>query len=234
MQSPIILFMKVCLLALALLVAVQGIHQTDQNDLMRFHYSIHRGEEETVTSSSFNHNGSYMLYGSKVNDTYHHLHAYSWILRVSLKIPEMFHRDHITGIEFGRNSQRVYTGSEDGTVKIWSNTDDNFPLIRTLYAPGEVYKFIINSAETRLVTVGNAINGKAKIAVFNLDTYKRIDDGDLYHTDDIFAADFNKIDTDIFATGSDDGTVAFWNVRSLRKLKQYNVRNFWTDRYDES
>ena len=37
--------MKVCLLALALLVAVQGIHQTDQNDLMRFHYSIHRGEE---------------------------------------------------------------------------------------------------------------------------------------------------------------------------------------------
>ena len=84
------------------------------------------------------------------------------------------------------------------------------------------------------MTVGNVVNGKAKIAIFNLNTGKRLDRGDLYHTDDIFTADFNKVDTDIFATGSNDGTVAFWNVRTLKKEKQWNVRNFWTDRYDET
>ena len=225
--------MKTFFFGLFLLIVLQAVHQTDSNDLMRLYYSIHKGPELSVDSTSFNHDGAYLLYGSKVNDTFHHLNVYYWDIRTHVKLPGMFHKDHISTIEYGKNSKRIYTASEDGTVKIWSNTN-GFPLLKTLHAPGEVYKAIINPEETRLVTVGSVAHGKAKIAIFNLRNYERIDEGDLFHTDSIFAADFNKIDTDIFATGSNDGTVGFWNARTLKKEKQYLVSDFWTDKYDDS
>ena len=68
--------MKAFVLLLALLISIQAIHDTDKNDLMRLTYSIHRGSELSVSASAFNHDGEYMLYGSKVNDTFHHLNVY--------------------------------------------------------------------------------------------------------------------------------------------------------------
>ena len=135
--------MKTLILLFVLAISLQAIHDTDKNDLMRLYYSIHKGPETTVSSSSFNHDGKYMLYGSKVNDTFHHLNVYFEEIKLHVKFPNMFHNDHITTIEFGKNSRRIYSGSEDGTVKVWGNYGD-FPLLKTYSAPGKVYKALIN------------------------------------------------------------------------------------------
>lgn len=46
-----------------------------------------------------------------------------------------------------------------------------------------------------------------------------MDDGQMFHTDDTFTCDFSHDDESMFATGSDDGTVGFWNVWNFKKLE---------------
>ena len=225
---------KSALLLLALISVTVAIHELedDPDNLFRVYYSTHNGPFLTVGASAFDPDGEFLLYSSKINDTTHHLVVYYYTLRLHVPLPGMSHKDHITQIDYSPDGSVIYTGSQDGTVKIWANRN-GFPLLRTLTAPGKVYHFIINKDQDRLVTVGDKRYGKSIIAVFNLNSGKRIDDGDMYHDENTFSADFSHEDEDMFATGSDDGTVGFWNVKTLRRIKKWDVREHYKDNYNE-
>lgn len=61
-----------------------------------------------------------------------------------------------------------------------------------------------------------------------------MDDGQMFHTDDTFTCDFSHDDESMFATGSDDGTVGFWNVWNFKKIGKYSIENYWKRNYDNS
>lgn len=118
-------------------------------------------------------------------------------------------------------------------MKAWRNSG-GFPLLETFNAPGKVYHFMINDDETRLVTTGDKRGRRSEIAVFSISSGRRMDDGEMYHSDSTFSGDFSEEDEDMFATGSDDGTIAFWNVRTFKNIGKYDVREFWRENYDYS
>lgn len=90
--------MKTLIVVFAIAFVCLSLHKLDEKDIIRGTYSIHKGLEKSVESSSFEPDGKYLLYGTKVNDTFHHLVAYDPDTGVSLRFTDFYHRDHITQV----------------------------------------------------------------------------------------------------------------------------------------
>ncbi|KAL2109442.1 hypothetical protein VUR80DRAFT_2461 [Thermomyces stellatus] len=138
------------------------------------------------------------------------------------------HRDAVTGVAFRRGTNQLYSCSKDRTVKVWSL--DEMAYVETLFGHQDDVVDIDALAQERCVSVG-ARDRTARLwkvaeetqLVFrgggSADKKARlqgVDPASLRHEGSMDRV--AMIDDELFVTGSDNGSVALWNLAKKKPL----------------
>ncbi|GIZ49199.1 hypothetical protein CKM354_001223400 [Cercospora kikuchii] len=149
------------------------------------------------------------------------------------------HRDSIDSLSFRRGTNQLFSASRDRTVKIWSL--DELTYVETLFGHQEEVADVSALAQEKCVTVG-ARDRTARLwkvveesqLVFRgggapkqskqkaKDNDSGIDVGDDYEMPHEGSMDrVACLDDDTFVTGSDNGSLALWNVHKKKPVHVY-------------
>ncbi|KAL7903445.1 WD40 repeat-like protein [Trichoderma sp. SZMC 28014] len=136
------------------------------------------------------------------------------------------HRDAVTGLAFRRGTNQLYSSSKDRTVKVWSL--DELAYIETLFGHQDEVIDIDALAQERCVSVG-ARDRTARLwkvaeetqLVFRGGAVDKkpqpgINPRSLLHEGSMDR--IAMIDDELFVTGSDNGSLALWNVTKKKPV----------------
>jgi len=123
------------------------------------------------------------------------------------------HRDIVSALAFRMGSHQLFSGSHDRTVKIWNI--DEMAYVETLFGHQSEVTCLDSLLKERAISTGN--DRTARI-------WKVVEEAQLVfkgHTASIDCVSLQSEDT--YATGSQDGSVAFWN--STKKKPVHTIKN---------
>ncbi|KAK1243713.1 hypothetical protein MKX08_001851 [Trichoderma sp. CBMAI-0020] len=136
------------------------------------------------------------------------------------------HRDAVTGLAFRRGTNQLYSSSKDRTVKVWSL--DELAYIETLFGHQDEVIDIDALAQERCVSVG-ARDRTARLwkvaeetqLVFRGGAVDKkpqpgVNPRSLLHEGSMDR--IAMIDDELFVTGSDNGSLALWNVTKKKPV----------------
>jgi len=124
------------------------------------------------------------------------------------------HRDAITGVKFRVGSHEVMSVSIDRSFKLWDAARG--VLLETLYG----HRSDICDLDV-MGSYGVSVGFDKSAIVFKIDKETQ-----MVFDEQLFSVDCVKaINQHFFATGSQDGTVAFWNVGKRKPLKVFKTFN---------
>lgn len=126
------------------------------------------------------------------------------------------HNDEIYCMAFSPDSTKLVSGSDDELIKIWNLKDPETPITIPGHIDG-VTSIAISTDGNLLASSGRSVH---KISLWNLKNGKFIKflSG---HTKDINSLAFMSDGTTL-VSGSDDGTIRFWNSNEGTQLKTYD------------
>jgi ribosomal RNA-processing protein 9 len=136
------------------------------------------------------------------------------------------HRDAIMGVAFRRGTNQMYSCSKDRTVKVWSL--DELAYLETLFGHGDEVVDIDALAQEKCVSVG-ARDRTARLwkvadetqLVFRGGAVEKKSKSGSEPVAPALEGSMDRvsmIDDDLFVTGSDNGTIALWNLQKKKPL----------------
>ena len=132
---------------------------------------------------------------------------------------ETGHFDKVNSIALSADNRYVYTGSHDGTVKVWDTATG--VCLRTLDVglrlAGVRVRIALNADGRRLVTA----SGNKTARLWNLDTGTCIQE--FRHPVGVHSVAFSA-DGHYLATGSDDGNAMLWDISTGSCVRTFDQR----------
>lgn len=136
------------------------------------------------------------------------------------------HRDAVTGLAFRRGTNQIYSCSRDRTVKVWSL--DELAYVETLFGHQDEVVDVDALGQERCVTTG-ARDRTARLWKVAEETQLVYRSGSVdkkvrssNNTQSSYLEGsidrVTMIDDDLFVTGSDNGTIALWNVQKKKPM----------------
>ncbi|CAK0806541.1 unnamed protein product, partial [Prorocentrum cordatum] len=139
------------------------------------------------------------------------------------------HRDSkLTCMTFDESKRRLYTGGEDGIVKLWNFSSGQLLQSYTMPQPSELTgllwaregpnTFVVGLAWDRRIYVWPDSRKQTVEAQYILE-----DSSGLGHTDDITCISRLSSNTGLLATGGDDGYVVYWKIQESSSGMKYRL-----------
>ncbi|RKU28638.1 hypothetical protein C6497_07705 [Candidatus Poribacteria bacterium] len=125
------------------------------------------------------------------------------------------HTDEVYSLAFSPDGNMLVSGSEDELIKIWNLKDSKAPITIPGHIDGVTY-IAISPDGNLLASSGRSVH---RISLWNLKNGKfhKFLSG---HKKDINSIAFTSDGTTL-VSGSDDGTIRFWNTKEGNQLKTY-------------